>query len=300
MTPAATAPDPRARPSSRTCPCRTRCSAPSGCCASWCCSTPSASTCVRYDDYDHPLVGLAGDGPPRRVDRLRRLGVRRAGPSYARAAGRRPGRGGRGDRRLAVRQGRGAERDPARLLGDGRRARVGDRVALGGRPRGRRGGLDRRHQHPRRTSPRRSTATSSCSSSAARSSASSPGCCSRWPASATGPSAPPPPRPSASGWPAWCTTACCRCSRWCSGAAPELGPDGRELGRLAGEQEVRLRGLVQQDSRDLVAPLGRPRPRAACWPGCRARSVHVAVPGHARRCCRPSGPARCSPRWSRA
>ena len=28
------------------------------------------------------------------------------------------------------------------------------------------------------------------------------------------------------------------------------------MGRLAGEQEVRLRGLVQQESRELVAPLG--------------------------------------------
>lgn len=37
---------------------------------------------------------------------------------------------------------------------------------------------------------------------------------------------------------------------------PELGRDGAELGRLAGEQEVRLRGLVQQGSRDLVGPLG--------------------------------------------
>ena len=37
--------------------------------------------------------------------------------------------------------------------------------------------------------------------------------------------------------------------------APELGPEGVELGRLAGEQEVQLRALVQQDSLEL-APLG--------------------------------------------
>jgi len=60
--------------------------------------------------------------------------------------------------------------------------------------------------------------------------------------------------------------------------APELGPDGVELGRLAGEQEVRLRGLVQQDSRDLVAPLGD-QDLVRLLAGLQTPTVHVAVPG---------------------
>jgi signal transduction histidine kinase len=60
--------------------------------------------------------------------------------------------------------------------------------------------------------------------------------------------------------------------------APELGPDGRELGRLAGEQEVQLRGLVQQGSRDLVAPLGD-RDLVQLLAGLQSTNVHVAVPG---------------------
>jgi signal transduction histidine kinase len=60
--------------------------------------------------------------------------------------------------------------------------------------------------------------------------------------------------------------------------APELGPDGRELGQLAGEQEVRLRGLVQQDSRDLLAPLGD-RDLALLLTELQSAHVHVAVPG---------------------
>ncbi len=80
---------------------------------------------------------------------------------------------------------------------------------------------------------------------------------------------------------------------------PELGPDGAELGRLAGEQEVRLRGLVQQDSRDLVAPLGD-QDLAQHLSGLQSAQVHVAVPGQPRRCSRPSGPARWSRRSSRA
>lgn len=59
--------------------------------------------------------------------------------------------------------------------------------------------------------------------------------------------------------------------------APELGPEGAELSRLAGEQEVQLRALVQQHSRaevaqgevDLVALLTH----------LQSRHVHVAVPG---------------------
>ena len=59
------------------------------------------------------------------------------------------------------------------------------------------------------------------------------------------PSATRPPRPSAPGWPGPCTTGCCRCSRWCSAAARELGGEAAELGRLAGEQEVALRSLIR-------------------------------------------------------
>ena len=114
-------------------------------------------------------------------------------------------------------------------------------------------------------------------------------------ASATGPSAPRPPRPSASGWPAWCTTVCSRCWRWCSAAAPELGPDGRELGRLAGEQEVRLRALVQQDSRDLVAAAGRPD-LGALLAELQSAHVHVAVPGTPGDAAGRAAPARWSPR----
>ena len=60
--------------------------------------------------------------------------------------------------------------------------------------------------------------------------------------------------------------------------APELGPDGRELGRLAGEQEVRLRGLVQQESRQVAAPLGD-RDLGELLAGLQTARVHVALPG---------------------
>ncbi len=59
---------------------------------------------------------------------------------------------------------------------------------------------------------------------------------------------------------------------------PELGPDGVELGRLAGEQEIRLRGLVQQGSRDLVAPLGD-LDLVQLLSALQSQQVHVAVPG---------------------
>jgi signal transduction histidine kinase len=62
--------------------------------------------------------------------------------------------------------------------------------------------------------------------------------------------------------------------------APELGPDGQELGRLAGEQEARLRGFVQQDSRDLVAPLGD-RDLVQLLTELASSHVHVSVPGAA-------------------
>ena len=65
--------------------------------------------------------------------------------------------------------------------------------------------------------------------------------------------------------------------------APELGAEGVELGQLAGEQEVRLRSLVQQVSLDRATPVGdqdlarrlsalqtqqraRRRPRHSCHP----------------------------------
>jgi signal transduction histidine kinase len=60
--------------------------------------------------------------------------------------------------------------------------------------------------------------------------------------------------------------------------APELGPDGVDLGRLAGEQEVRLRGLVQQDSRELLAPLGD-LDLVQLLSSLQTARVHVAVPG---------------------
>jgi signal transduction histidine kinase len=60
--------------------------------------------------------------------------------------------------------------------------------------------------------------------------------------------------------------------------APELGPVGVELGHLAGEQEVRLRGLVQQDSRDLLAPLGD-LDLVELLSALQTPQVHVAVPG---------------------
>ena len=62
--------------------------------------------------------------------------------------------------------------------------------------------------------------------------------------------------------------------------APELGPDGVELGRLAGEQEVRLRSLVQQESRERVSPLGD-LDLVPLLAELQTRQVHVAVPGGA-------------------
>jgi signal transduction histidine kinase len=61
---------------------------------------------------------------------------------------------------------------------------------------------------------------------------------------------------------------------------PELGPDGVELGQMAGEQESRLRGLVQQGSRDLVGPLGE-RDLAELLGALESPRVHVAVPATA-------------------
>lgn len=61
---------------------------------------------------------------------------------------------------------------------------------------------------------------------------------------------------------------------------PDLGPHGVELSRLAGEQESRLRGLVQQGSRELVAPLGE-RDLAQLLGALEGPQVHVAVPASA-------------------
>ena len=74
--------------------------------------------------------------------------------------------------------------------------------------------------------------------------------------------------------------------------APELGPTGVELGRLAGEQEVRLRGLVQQDSREPVGPPRRPRPGPAAHRAADPRGARGGA-GDARHCCPPSAPRRC-------
>ena len=64
-------------------------------------------------------------------------------------------------------------------------------------------------------------------------------------------------------------------------------PTAVELGRLAGEQEVRLRGLVQQDSRDLVAPLGD-RDLVQLLAGLQTRRRARRRARDAPRCCRPS------------
>jgi signal transduction histidine kinase len=60
--------------------------------------------------------------------------------------------------------------------------------------------------------------------------------------------------------------------------APELGPDGAELGRLAGEQELRLRSFVQQDSREVPPPLGD-LDLVELLAALQTPTVHVAVPG---------------------
>jgi signal transduction histidine kinase len=60
--------------------------------------------------------------------------------------------------------------------------------------------------------------------------------------------------------------------------APELGPEGADLGRLAGEQEVQLRALVQQDSIGPAAPLGD-QDLAQRLSALQTQQVHVAVPG---------------------
>ena len=88
-----------------------------------------------------------------------------------------------------------------------------------------------------RRSTRATTATSSWCSSVDRSSATCASRCSGWRGSATPPSARPRRRRNAPGWPAPCTTACCRCWRWCSDREPPPAGEWAELGRLAGEQE---------------------------------------------------------------
>lgn len=59
---------------------------------------------------------------------------------------------------------------------------------------------------------------------------------------------------------------------------PELGPEGAELGLLAGEQEVKLRGLVQGESRQLGAPEGDVD-LVQLLSALQTPSVHVSVPG---------------------
>ena len=81
--------------------------------------------------------------------------------------------------------------------------------------------------------------------------------------------------------------------------APDLGPEGADLGRLAGEQEVRLRALVQQDSLD---PCRRPA-AIRTWPSscrpCRPGRCTSPFPAPPRRC-PPRRPPRSSLPWRRA
>ncbi len=58
---------------------------------------------------------------------------------------------------------------------------------------------------------------------------------------------------------------------------PDLGPEGAELGRLAGEQETRLRALVQRDARE--APVTGDLDLAELLAGLETTHVHVATPG---------------------
>jgi len=60
--------------------------------------------------------------------------------------------------------------------------------------------------------------------------------------------------------------------------APELGAEGVELGRLAGEQEVQLRALVQLDSFELAPSLCN-QDLAQQLSALQKQHVHVAVPG---------------------
>jgi signal transduction histidine kinase len=60
--------------------------------------------------------------------------------------------------------------------------------------------------------------------------------------------------------------------------APELGAEGVELGKLAGEQEVRLRSLVQQGSLNRAAAVGD-QDLAQRLSALQTQQVHVAVPG---------------------
>ena len=58
---------------------------------------------------------------------------------------------------------------------------------------------------------------------------------------------------------------------------PDLGPEGAELGRLAADQETRLRAFVQQDSR-AATPTGEVD-LAELLTGLQTPQVHVATPG---------------------
>ena len=60
--------------------------------------------------------------------------------------------------------------------------------------------------------------------------------------------------------------------------APDLGLEGAELGEQAGEQEVRLRALVQQDSRELLTAVGD-LDLGQLLSALQTSQVHVAVPG---------------------
>lgn len=60
--------------------------------------------------------------------------------------------------------------------------------------------------------------------------------------------------------------------------APDLGGEGVDLGRLAGEQESRLRALVQRGSRE-PGPPDRDEDLAAVLSAVEGPHVHVSVPG---------------------
>ena len=252
------------------------------CCGSWCCSTPSGSTCVRYDGYDHPGVGWRGDGGAGGVDGLRGRGRTPHRPAVRPlllvadlvvAVG-----GDRAARRTSRARGFNATLPGfwvmgvvlawAILLALGRRAdgrRASSRVADLGDPRGR--------------SPRRPTATSSCSilggaivgflSGLLQQMAAQRDRAERAAAAAAerqrlarvvhdgvlqvlalvqrrgaelGPDG-----ASSAGWPA---SRRCGCARWCS----------------------RTPATWSRRSATRTSP--------SCWPRCRPPQVHVAVPGH--------------------
>ena len=98
--------------------------------------------------------------------------------------------------------------------------------------------------------------------------------------SATGPSVPPPPPRSGSGWRGWCTTACSRCSRWCSGglrsSAPTASswagsPASRRCGCAAWCSRTRATWWRRWATSDLVPAARRAADARACTSPCPGR-----------------------------